>query len=145
MYRPAISFALLLALALAGCSSSDEGRGLLGGWNRAEGTQWSARAYLGHEHCDTQDVIDLQLSGFDDAERDHRHYLRDPRGVFQTNQAVDIDPLATNIPLPRDAIDLRLRKGNAHLFLEHDGSAVYVVQDDYIERWPRFPHDYGCD
>ena len=119
---------------------------LLGGWNGYDGTEWSAHAYLGFEHCDTQDVIELRLSGFDDAERssDHRSYLRDERGILRDHN-VNIDQLVVAATLPPDAINLRLNKGNAYLFLEADESAVYVVQEDYIERWPVFPHDYGCD
>ncbi len=139
---------LTLALLLAACSSPvGEHDFLLGEWKPYGGSTWSAHAYLGWEHCDTQDVIELRLSGFDDSMRtsDHRSYLRDPRGVLQRGQGLNHDPLMTEVALPEDAIDLKLNKGNVYAYLERDESAIYIVQDGYVERWPVFPHDYGCD
>lgn len=138
--------ALVSTLVVACSSPVGDHDFLLGEWKAYDGTAWSAHAYLGHEHCDTQDVIELRLSGFEDSRRtsDHRSYLRDPRDILRQRN-VPIDELRTGVALPPDAIDLRLNKGNAYLYLEADESAVYVVRGDEIERWPVFPHDYGCD
>lgn len=138
---------LVMLIPLTACSSPvGEHDFLLGEWKSYDGSEWSAHAYLGWEHCDTQDVIELRLSGFEDSMRtsNHRSYLRDPRGILR-ERGSNIDELGGNVSLPSNAINLQLNKGNAYAYLEHDESAVFIVQDGYIERWPVFPHDYGCD
>lgn len=138
---------LFMAALAAACDDSPrEYAFLTGEWAATGETAYSAVAHFGDEHCDTQDVLELRLQGFVDPARSDRvrSYLRDPRDILRTHNA-PIEPLEVDVELPADAIDLKLNKGNAYLYLERAGQAVYVVREGAVERWPVFPHSYGCD
>jgi hypothetical protein len=67
---------------------------------------------------------------------------RDPKGVlpstwFETKYDGGVE-------LPSDAKDTGYRQGDQRLWRAADGSAVFVVSGDRVERWPAPVQPVGC-
>jgi hypothetical protein len=117
------------------------------------GSQWSSADHgpvdadllaveEGPEHCDWNDTVFLLaewselgvtleapnvVSGF---------YVRDPASVDLTGDAVHEAGYSSDADLPPAAIDIGYRSGDVELFVSPDGSVVYLVGGDRVERWP---------
>ena len=67
--------------------------------------------------------------------QDAAHYIRDPHGVFRRPRVqAGFDPDAA---LPEDATDTGYRRGSVQLWSVPGAAAVFMVDGDTIERWPR--------
>lgn len=107
-----------------------------GVWYDAEGRPVPTdvvQMHPGPAHCDWQTVTFLYL--------DDRQYLRDPDGVLRRETTSAFDPDAA---LPADAEDTGYRRDEARLWRDRDGSAVYVVRGDTVERWPAAREMFAC-
>jgi hypothetical protein len=132
---------LLSALALAGCGGAEA----VGTWEDEQGR--TVESFAGPEHCDWESVtflsvnVDLDELG---TPADQRWFLRDPEGVLSGEGRIAYDGDAQ---LPEDAVDTGLRLEGRELWAEPADDppgpeAVYVVDGDSVERWPRT--DVGC-
>ncbi len=92
----------------------------------------------GPEHCDWQDIRFLTLDPGNI--EDKTQFVRDTEGVFGT-LATSYDGSTT---LPADAVDLGLERDDQHLWVAVDNSALFVVTDDAVERWPAATEPILC-
>lgn len=140
-----ISLSALAAFILAGCGGSSPTA--VGTWHDEQGR--TVESFAGPEHCDWQSAtflyaeVDLDEPGTN-AER--QQFLRDPEGVFSSELVVPYDGSAR---LPDDAVDTGLRLESIELWAQPADDApgpdaVYVVEGDSIERWPRTRDEVAC-
>ena len=75
--------------------------------------------------------------------QDATEYVRDPDDVQgDAATAAGFDPDAK---LPDDAVDTEFRQDGTELWVDPDDpSAIYLVGDDRVERWPRDPTPAVC-
>jgi hypothetical protein len=101
----------------------------------------------GPEHCGF-DAARVLVTGIPVGARyttpeDSAHYVRDPDNAFDdlvTARAFDPDAV-----LPADAADTGFREGDTQLWVDpSDGSAVYLVTGQTVERWPLDPDPAIC-
>jgi hypothetical protein len=104
-------------------------------------------SFAGPEHCDWESVtfllVDVDLNALG-ASANEQTFFRDPEGLLNDVAEAAYDGDAE---LPEDAVDSGLRLGARELWAEPADDppgpeAVYVVEGDSVERWPRF--DFGC-
>jgi hypothetical protein len=136
---------VLVASAIAGCGGA--GAEAVGTWKDAQGR--TIESSEGPEHCDWQSAtflyveFDLEQPG---TPTDRQQFLRDPEGVLSDSVDLAYDGDAR---LPEGAIDTGLRLGARELWAEPADDppgpdAVYVVEDDSVERWPRAREEVAC-
>ncbi|MEX0783129.1 MAG: hypothetical protein WD557_10795 [Dehalococcoidia bacterium] len=134
------------ALPLAACGGDDQ---LLSEWHDASGAdvpRSTVISYRGDEHCETENIWWIALDR--GPESDGGQYVRDPSGVLDSLHLPEMPTpgtFAEQTQLPGDAVPSGYHTEEAELWLEPDGSAVYLVFEDRIERWPRTPMGGGCD
>jgi hypothetical protein len=88
-------------------------------------------------------LVDVDLDALG-ASANEQTFFRDPEGLLNDVAEAAYDGDAE---LPEDAVDSGLRLGARELWAEPADDppgpeAVYVVEGDSVERWPRF--DFGC-
>lgn len=101
----------------------------------------------GPEHCGFEDarviITAIPFGGRMVDDRNAAVYVRDPTNVFEdagTAQALELD-----VTLPASAVDTGLRQDGDALWLDPaDRSAIYLVTDAVVERWPLDPQPAGC-
>lgn len=89
--------------------------------------------------------VEVDLDELDTA-ADRQQFLRDPEDIFASEVVIAYDGDAR---LPVEAFDTGLRLEDRELWAEPADDppgpdAVYVVEGDSIERWPRTQHDVAC-
>jgi hypothetical protein len=101
----------------------------------------------GPEHCGFEDARVI-ITGIPFGARytdstNAANYVRDPGNVFDdeaTAAALDLDA-----QLPEGAEDTGLREGGTELWVDpDDNSAIYLVGQNTVERWPLDPEPAGC-
>ena len=101
----------------------------------------------GPEHCGFEDARVI-ITGIPFGARytdstNAASYVRDPGNVFDdaaTAAALDLDA-----QLPEGAEDTGLREGGTELWVDpDDNSAIYLVGQNTVERWPLDPQPAGC-
>ena len=132
---------VLSAFVLAGCGGAEA----VGTWQDDQGRTVESSA--GPEHCDWESVtflsvgIDLDKLG---TLAHEQWFFRDPEGLISGFGEVAYDGDAQ---LPEGAVATGLRLGEREVWAEPADdppgpAAVYVVEGDSVERWPRT--DVGC-
>lgn len=71
-----------------------------------------------------------------------RIFVRDPNNVAGNEDTAG--RYRADIELPDNAEDTRLRQQGKELWLDRDGKAAYIVNDDHTELWPFDPAPPGC-
>lgn len=103
-------------------------------------------AYTGHEHCDWQSSVLLQVgkrSGLHAGPNDPRVYVRDPEGIFTEQLLTSFDD---NVAMPDVAQNTGYRTDFMELWLDpSDEKAAYLRFHDHAERWPLSDGSIGCD
>ncbi len=117
-------------LVLAGCGASAQV------WT---GPSQTVTAYPGSSRCNDESVLFLKLG---DAQ-----YVFDPGSTIE-RQLLKSEP-EKDATLPADAIDTRLRRSDAEMWLAANGDALYVVsgdglQNDSVQKWPRAVEPIVC-
>jgi hypothetical protein len=134
---------VLAATAVAGCGGAEA----VGTWQDEQGRTVESSA--GPEHCDWESAtflyveVDLDELGIP---ADRQQFLRDPEGVLSDSVELEYDGDAR---LPRGAVDTGLRLDARELWAEPADDppgpdAVYVVEGDSVERWPRTREEVAC-
>ena len=134
-----IVVAAVTALVLAGCG----GESAEGTWRDERGR--TLLSYAGDEHCDWESVTFLDsrvdLDGGSSG-NGPQQFVRDPEGELERSYLGAYDGDAV---LPQDAIDTGFRLDSVELWIDDTGpDAVYVVDGDSVERWPRAKSEIGC-
>jgi ABC-type amino acid transport substrate-binding protein len=140
-----VALPLLAACLLSACGGSDASA--VGIWRDEEGR--TVESIAGPEHCDWQSATFLYAeTDFDEpgATAERQQFLRDPEGVLSGEVVVAYDGSAS---LPDAAVDTGLRLESMEFWAEptDDPSgpeAVYVVEGDSVERWPRTREEVAC-
>jgi hypothetical protein len=136
----------LVALVIAGCGGAAEAVAV-GTWQDEQGR--TVESVEGPEHCDWQSAtflyveVDLDELG---SRADRQQFIRDPEGVL--SDAVDV-AYDGDARLPEGAVDTGLRLETRELWAEPavdspGPDAVYVVEGDSVERWPRTREEVAC-
>lgn len=151
---------VVAALALSGCGGSpdvqrvealENGVGWEQRWQDADGESVPAdvvTTYRGAEHCEWQSTVFLLLGWplgipAPNASR-ARMYVRDAKGKFEHHLRGRFDDDAQ---LGRDARDTGYRlDGRLELWISEGNRqhAVYIVDGERVERWPRAKRHIAC-
>jgi hypothetical protein len=71
-------------------------------------------------------------------------YARDVQGLLDP-QRDTAGPFVANADLPSDAEDTGFQSSGRHLFIApSEPDAVFIVEDDSVERWPRYDSPRFC-
>jgi hypothetical protein len=102
--------------------------------------------YPGADHCEWESAVFLHLGwplGTKEKINAGRQYVRDPKGLFPEDVSVPLDLDAT---LPADASYTGYHRGEAQLWLSASEAkeAVFIVQGNNVERWPRTTETIAC-
>jgi hypothetical protein len=101
----------------------------------------------GQEHCGWQRVVFLSM-GWPPGTRvhtpaDYHQYVRDPRGLLEEWPLAR--RFAAGVGLPDEALDTGFARGSWELWvLPGHRNAAYLVNGDYVERWPRSREAIAC-
>ncbi len=119
---------------------ADMGRGV---WLWANRWGRTVQERVGPGHCDWQSARFLYWAppGTPGTLRATRLYVRDPMGVFRGHWTM---PFLRSTSLPSSARYTGFRRDGKALWLAADERAMYVKDDDRVERWPRIPTGTGC-
>ncbi len=101
-----------------------------------EGPDGAVTEETGSSHCDEEGVTFVRVN-------DNR-FASDPQNALFDQGALDA-AFDGDAILPASATDTSLRDGDWHMWLASDASAVFVVEGDTVEKWPRVDENYGCD
>ena len=121
-----------------------------GDWTNSRGEEVAdsvLATYRGAEHCDWQSAVFLSvgwpLGRSHTTDAGERLYVRDPDGLFPELLLAAFDE---DSKLPRDARFTGYRRGDAELWLSPSQAdrAIFVVQGDDVERWPRARKVFAC-
>ena len=70
-------------------------------------------------------------------------YVRDPGNVFR--DAATASAFDSHAKLPKDAVDTGLRHQGTQLWVDPtDHSAIYLIAETSVERWPLDPDPASC-
>jgi hypothetical protein len=137
----------VIALVLAGCG----GGSAVGKWQDESGrTLESYTGEGGEEGCGWESVTFLvSLVSLDHgwSGRGLQQFIRDPEGVLP--RSYTLGAYDEDAALPEDAIDTGFRLDSLELWVpatsdDTGPEAVYVVDDDSVERWPRAKSEIVC-
>jgi hypothetical protein len=115
----------------------------IGVWHTPDGDRVPSteiRSFAGPEHCDWQDITFLTVR----RGTDEQQYLRDTDGELGRSLTTTYDDAAT---VPRGATDTGYERDGRHLWLDHEGTAAYLVSTDDpadVERWPATKERVAC-
>ncbi|MBA3779530.1 MAG: hypothetical protein H0X16_09585 [Chloroflexi bacterium] len=119
-------------------------------WCHVDGYQLSVERmnlHRGPAHCGWESSASLDVGDPLGAEIDPfrglREYVRDPRGIFVDRV---VRPYDGGAQLPSDAVDTGYRNGRLQLWVSPSdaGNAIYILNGDVVELWPRTPEPIAC-
>jgi len=102
----------------------------------------------GQEHCGWHRIVFLSMGWppgtLVRTPPEYHQYVRDPRGLLEEWPLAR--RFATGIDLPDEAVDTGFARGSWELWVvPREPRAVFLVNADYVERWPRTDQVIACD